>query len=124
MELRLLRAFVAVAETLHFARAAESLGLSPPSLTEQVQELERRLGARLFIRSKRSVALSDAGKLFLDELRSALAQLDRAEQVARLAGRGARGIIEIGFGGSAAVGRAGPGRRRLAPRPPEVDSTS
>lgn len=103
MELRLLRAFVAVAETLHFARAAESLGLSPPSLTEQVQELERRLGARLFIRSKRSVALSDAGKLFLDELRPALAQLDRAEQVARLAGRGARGIIEIGFGGSAAL---------------------
>jgi len=103
MELRLLRAFIAVAETLHFARAAESLGISPPSLTEQIQELERRLGARLFVRSKRSVALSDAGKLFLEELRPALDQLDRAERVAKLAGRGARGIIEIGFAGSAAL---------------------
>ncbi|MBR0679499.1 LysR family transcriptional regulator [Roseomonas eburnea] len=103
MELRLLRAFATVAETLHFARAAERLGISPPSLTEQVQELERRLGARLFVRTKRSVALSDAGKLFLEELRPALEQLDRAERVARLAGRGARGIIEIGFAGSAAL---------------------
>ena len=68
--------------TLHFARAAEALGISAPALTEQVQELERRVGARLFLRSKRSVALSDAGKLFLEELRPAMEQLDRAEQVA------------------------------------------
>ena len=102
MELRHLRAFTTVAQTLHFARAAEILGISPPSLTEQVQELERQLGARLFVRSKRSVALSDAGKLFLEELRPALDQLDHAVRIARQAGRGARGIIEIGFAGSAA----------------------
>ena len=103
MELRHLRAFLAVARTLHFARAAEALGISAPALTEQVQELERRVGARLFLRSKRSVALSDAGKLFLEELRPAMEQLDRAEQVARLAGRGERGNSEIGFAASAAL---------------------
>ncbi|WP_424814256.1 LysR substrate-binding domain-containing protein [Roseococcus sp. YIM B11640] len=102
MELRHLRAFLAVSETLHFARAAEALGISPPSLTEQVQELERQLGARLFLRSKRSVALSDAGKLFLEELRPAMERLEGALQTARLAGRGERGIIEIGFAASAA----------------------
>ncbi|MDB5415943.1 MAG: hypothetical protein JWR10_4278 [Rubritepida sp.] len=102
MEFRHLRAFLAVAETLHFARAAEGLGISPPSLTEQIQDLERELGARLFLRTKRSVALSDAGRLFLDEARPALEQVDRAVRLARQAGRGERGIIEIGFAGSAA----------------------
>ncbi|WP_421994851.1 LysR substrate-binding domain-containing protein [Roseococcus sp.] len=102
MELRHLRAFLTVSETLHFARAAEILGISPPSLTEQVQELERQLGARLFQRTKRSVSLSDAGRLFLEELRPALDQLERAMRVARQAGRGDRGIIEIGFAPSAA----------------------
>lgn len=103
MELRHLRAFITVSETLHFARAAEILGISPPSLTEQVQELERQLGARLFLRTKRSVSLSDAGKLFLEELRPGLDQLDHAARIARQAGRGERGIIEIGFAGSTAL---------------------
>jgi DNA-binding transcriptional LysR family regulator len=102
METRLLRAFLAVAETLHFARAAEGLGISPPSLTEQIQELERRLDARLFARTKRSVALTDAGRLYLEEVRPALARLDRAALLARQAGRGERGIVEIGFTASAA----------------------
>ncbi|RVT96623.1 LysR family transcriptional regulator [Rhodovarius crocodyli] len=102
METRLLRAFTAVAETLHFARAAEALGISPPSLTEQIRELERRLDARLFARTKRSVALTDAGRLYLEEVRPALAQLDRAALLARQAGRGERGIVEIGFTASAA----------------------
>ena len=103
MEFRHLRAFLSVAETLHFARAAELLGISPPSLTEQIQELERQLGARLFLRTKRSVALTDAGRLFLEEARPALEQVERAVRVARQAGRGERGIIEIGFAGSAAL---------------------
>ena len=102
MELRHLRAFLAVAETLHFARAAEALGISPPSLTEQIQALERELGARLFRRTKRSVALSEAGRLFLEETRPAMAQLDHAARVARRAGRGELGIVEIGFAASAA----------------------
>ncbi|MBE9606844.1 LysR family transcriptional regulator [Acetobacteraceae bacterium H6797] len=101
MELRHLRAFVAVAEHLHFAKAAETLGITPPSLTEQIQVLERLLDVRLFRRTKRSVALTDAGKLFLDEARLALAQVERAERIGRQAGRGERGIVEIGFAPSA-----------------------
>lgn len=102
MELRHLRAFLAVAETLHFSQAAERLGISPPSLTEQVQGLEALLGARLFRRTKRSVALTEAGRLFLEEARPALAQVERAEQIGRLAGRGERGIVAVGFAASAA----------------------
>lgn len=102
MELRHLRAFLAVAETLHFAQAAERLGLSPPALTEQVQGLEALLGVRLFRRTKRSVALTDAGQLFLREAGPALAQVERAERIGRLAGRGERGIVAVGFAASAA----------------------
>ena len=103
MELRHLRAFLAVAETLHFAQAAEQLGISPPALTEQVQGLETLLGARLFRRTKRSVALTDAGRLFLAEARPALEQVRRAERIGRLAGRGERGIVTVGFAASAAL---------------------
>jgi len=102
MELRHLRAFLAVSETLHFTQAAERLGLSPPALTEQIQGLEALLGARLFRRTKRSVALTDAGRLFLQEAGPALAQVERAERIGRLAGRGERGIVAIGFAASAA----------------------
>ncbi|MFC3126264.1 LysR substrate-binding domain-containing protein [Pseudoroseomonas globiformis] len=102
MEIRHLRAFVAVAETLHFARAAERLDLSPPALTERIQSLEAGVGVQLLRRSRRSVALTDAGQLFLEEARRALEQVQRAEQVARLAGRGERGILTIGFAPSVA----------------------
>jgi len=102
MELRHLRYFVAVAEELHFSRAADRLHLSPPSLTEQIQRLERELGARLFMRTKRNVALTDAGARFLEEARLTLRQAERAELVARLAGRGEVGRIEIGYVSSAA----------------------
>jgi DNA-binding transcriptional LysR family regulator len=102
LELRHLRAFLAVAETLHFTRAAERLGISPPALTEQVQGLEALLGARLFRRTKRFVALTDAGQVFLREARPALAQVERAERIGRLAGRGERGIVGVGFAASAA----------------------
>ena len=102
MELRHLRYFVAVADELHFARAAERLGIAPPTLTVQIQEIERRLAARLFTRTKRSVALTPAGELFLAEARAVLAQFARAESVGRRAGRGEIGRIEVGYVGSAA----------------------
>jgi DNA-binding transcriptional LysR family regulator len=102
MELRHLRYFVAVAEELHFAHAAERLHISPPSLTQQIQSLERELGARLFVRTKRDVKLTDAGTRFLDEARATLQQAERAELVARRAGRGEVGRVEIGFVSSAA----------------------
>src|ERR1700733_4481867 len=81
MELRHLRYFVTLAEELHFARAAERLNIAPPTLTVQIQEIERTLSARLFVRTKRSVALTAAGEIFLGEARNVLATYARAESV-------------------------------------------
>ena len=102
LELRRIRYFVAVAEELHFGRAAERLGVSGASLTPQIQRLERELGVRLLDRSRRSVALTEAGLRFLDEARATLAQARRAELVARSAGRGEVGRIEVGYVSTAA----------------------
>jgi DNA-binding transcriptional LysR family regulator len=102
MELRHLRYFVTLAEELHFARAAEVLGIAPPTLTVQIQEIERTLSAKLFTRTKRSVALTSAGEVFLAEAKSVLAQFAKAESVGRRAGRGEIGRIEVGYVGSAA----------------------
>jgi DNA-binding transcriptional LysR family regulator len=102
LELRHLRCVLAVAHSLHFARAAVELGISPPALTKQVQETESLLGTRLFQRSKRAVALTAAGELFVVEAARALAQLAQAQEVARRAGRGELGRLEIGYVASAA----------------------
>jgi len=102
MELRHFRCFAAVAETLHFARAAEQLGISPPALTKQIQEIERLLNVRLFQRTKRSVSLTSAGEVFREEVLRTLQQAARAEEAARRAGRGEIGRIEIGYIASAA----------------------
>jgi DNA-binding transcriptional LysR family regulator len=106
MELRHLRYFVALAEELHFARAAESLGIAPPTLTVQIQDIERSLGTRLFARTKRNVALTAAGEVFLAEAKAVLERFARAENVGRCAGRGEVGRIEIGYVGSAIYGGA------------------
>lgn len=102
LELRHFRCFVAVAETLHFARAAEQLGISPPALTKQIQEVERLLGVRLLQRTKRSVSLTSTGQVFLEEALRTLQQAERAEESARRAGRGEIGRIDIGYVASAA----------------------
>ncbi|WP_298402261.1 LysR substrate-binding domain-containing protein [Janthinobacterium sp.] len=102
MELRHFRCVLAVAHSLHFARAAAELGISPPALTKQVQETEQLLGTRLFQRSKRAVALTAAGELFVIEAARALDQLAQAQDVARRAGRGELGRLEIGYVASAA----------------------
>jgi DNA-binding transcriptional LysR family regulator len=101
MELRHLRYFIAVAEELHFGRAAQLLGISQPPLSQQIQALEQELGARLFDRTNRRVALSEAGRLFLDEARLVLAQVDKASDVARRAQLGQLGELKIGFTPSA-----------------------
>lgn len=92
MEIRQRAYFVAVAETLHFARAADSLGLAPSALSMQIQRLERELGARLLARTKRTVTVTSAGKLFLQEARVAPAQFEHARRVAGRAGRGEAGL--------------------------------
>ena len=101
MELRHLRYFIAVAEELHFGRAAQLLGISQPPLSQQIQALEQELGARLFERTNRRVALSEAGRLFLEEARRVLAQVDKAADVARRAQLGELGELKIGFTSSA-----------------------
>lgn len=101
MELRHLRYFIAVAEELHFGRAARQLGISQPPLSQQIQALEQELGARLFERTNRRVELSEAGRLFLEEARLVLAQVDRAADVARRAQLGELGEMKIGFTSSA-----------------------
>ncbi|EPH1615858.1 LysR substrate-binding domain-containing protein [Pseudomonas aeruginosa] len=101
MELRHLRYFIAVAEELHFGRVAERLGISQPPLSQQIQALEEEIGARLFERTNRRVELTDAGRLFLDESRQVLAQVDKAVLLARRAHLGELGELKIGFTSSA-----------------------
>jgi DNA-binding transcriptional LysR family regulator len=83
MELRQLRYFVAVAEELHFRRAAERLYVAQPAVSEQVRKLEAELGVRLFERTNRSVAITDAGAALLEEGRRVLEQADVAQRAAR-----------------------------------------
>ncbi|MDB5608456.1 MAG: hypothetical protein JWP25_5356 [Bradyrhizobium sp.] len=100
MELRRFKYMAVLAEELHFGRAAERLGIAQPALTQQIQALERDLGVQLFLRTKRSVRLTVAGRVTLGEAIRTLQQADRTALVARQAGRGQLGHIEIGFVGS------------------------
>lgn len=102
MELRHLRYFVAVAEELHFSRAAAKLNIATPTLSAQIQALEAILGAQLLTRKTRSVALTHVGKRFLDEARATIMQADRAELVGRRAARGDLGSIAVAYVLSAA----------------------
>jgi DNA-binding transcriptional LysR family regulator len=98
IESRLFHYFVAVAEERHFAQAALRLGISPPTLTHQIQKLERELGVRLLIRKGRTkVVLTGAGQRFLDDAREALRHVEQATVRARQAGRGELGDLELGF---------------------------
>jgi DNA-binding transcriptional LysR family regulator len=101
VELRHLRYFVTVADTLHFGRAAEQLHIAQPPLSQQVRRLEAELGVQLLQRTSRRVDLTDAGRLFLVEARRTLAQADRAARVAVRAQRGELGRLTIGYMASA-----------------------
>jgi DNA-binding transcriptional LysR family regulator len=102
LELRHMRCFISVAKHLHFSRAAEELGIAAPSLTKLIQQAEQLLGVRLFLRTKRTVALTAAGSAYLAEVLTAFEHLSRGEELAVLAERGELGRIEVGFVSSAA----------------------
>ena len=101
MELRHFRYVVAVADSLHFGRAAERLHISQPPLSQQIRQLEEELGTTLFIRTTRQVQLTAAGALFVQEARLILAQADHAARLAMRVTDGEAGQLMIGVAGPA-----------------------
>jgi DNA-binding transcriptional LysR family regulator len=97
MELRNLRYFVAVAEELHFGRAAVRLNMAQPPLSFQIKRLETELGVQLFYRTKRRVTLTDAGETFLEQARLILRQVERATNLALMAECGQIGEVRLAF---------------------------
>jgi DNA-binding transcriptional LysR family regulator len=95
MQLRPFRYFLAVAEELHFGRAARRLGMAQPPLSRQIRALERELGVVLFHRTKREVHLTDAGAVFMAEARTAVDQVDRA--IARTQQASRISHLEVGY---------------------------
>jgi DNA-binding transcriptional LysR family regulator len=97
MELRHLRYFVAVAEELHFSRAATRVHVAQPALSRQIRALEEEMGLRLFERDRRRVALTVGGAVFLEAARSILRDVEQAVDTARRAARGEHGTLRIGY---------------------------
>ena len=100
LELRHLRYFVAVAEELHFGRAAARLHLAQPPLSQQIRRLEEILGYPLFVRTSRAVRLTAAGEVFLERARRTLRNVHDDLEEARAIGRGDEGSLRVGFIGS------------------------
>src|SRR5690242_4101410 len=98
IELRQLRYFVAVAEELHFGRAADRLHMSQSPLSRAIRELERDLGVVLFVRTTRRVELTGAGSLLLERARRALAEIDGAVADARDSVRSGHAVLRLGYG--------------------------
>ena len=100
IELRHLRYFAAVAEELHFGRAAQRLHVAQPPLSQQIRKLEQMLGYPLFIRTSRSVRLTVAGEALLESARRTLRNLQRDIDETRSLARGEVGSLHVGFIGS------------------------
>jgi DNA-binding transcriptional LysR family regulator len=100
MEFRHLRCFLALAEDLHYGRAAQRLAMSQPPLSVAIQQLEASVGARLFLRNSKSVQLTAAGQALLPEAQALLAQARQAMQLAKDVAQGQAGRLRIGFVGA------------------------
>jgi DNA-binding transcriptional LysR family regulator len=120
MELRHLRYFIAVAEELHFGRAARRLAMSQPPLSQQIRSLEEEIGVVLLLRTKRQVELTAAGEVFLSEARKTIAQSGQAIRAAQRAARGETGQLAVGFVSSAVYGQVPSIFRLMRSRYPEV----
>jgi DNA-binding transcriptional LysR family regulator len=116
-----LRGFVAVADELHFGRAAARLKMTQPPLSRQIQKLERVVGAQLLERDNRRVTLTAAGDVFLVEARRLLSLADSAPEVARRVSSGSSGVVRIGFTAASTYGTLGRLLNVLARALPDVD---
>src|SRR5471030_2502497 len=101
MDIRHFRYFLAVARQRNFTRAAEQLGIAPPTLSRQIQDMETELGTRLFLRRQRDVSLIEAGAALVIEAEATVRQFEFAQRNAQRAGRGDIGHIELGYVASA-----------------------
>ena len=115
------RSFIAVAEELHFGRAAIRLNMTQPPLSRQIQKLERELRVDLLERDKRKVVLTPGGRAFLEEARKLIAAADRAPNTARKMAQGSSGIIRLGFTAASGYSLLGPLLREIAESLPGVD---
>lgn len=120
MELRHLRYFVAVAENMHFGRAAQQLHIVQPALSKQIAALERELGVELFTRAKHRIEFTPAGKAFFAEARDILQRADHAARTAKMTASGAIGSLDIGFIGQAMFSFLPPVLREYRRRYPDV----
>jgi DNA-binding transcriptional LysR family regulator len=121
MELRHLKYFVAVAEELHFGRAAKKLHIAQPPLSQQIMNLEEELGIKLFDRSKRNIQITPAGSDFLTNARRVLLQVEQAAETARRIHSGKAGRLVVGFVGSVIHTFLPEGLRLFRERFPEVE---
>src|SRR5262245_16351349 len=120
LELSELRAFVAVAEELHFGRAALRLGISQPQVSRRIRALEEHLGVELFVRTARHTALTDAGALLLGQAQETLASPGQLANTAALARRGGRGRVSVAFLWSTLGGYLAPLVSAAAERHPDI----
>jgi DNA-binding transcriptional LysR family regulator len=104
VELRKMRYFVAVAETLNFQKAAAQLHMTPPPLITQISDLEAEIGVNLLDRAGRVMQLTDAGRTFLGEARATIQRADQAVTVTKLVARGHAGRLRIGYNALATIG--------------------
>ena len=116
-----LRGFVAVADELHFGRAAARLKMTQPPLSRQIQKLERTVGAQLLERDNRRVALTTAGQVFLGEARRLLSLADTAPELARRVSSGSHGVVRIGFTAASTYGTLGRLLNELGRNLPDID---
>lgn len=123
LESRQLRYFVAIAEELHFGRAAERLHMSQPPLSQQIRQLERQLGVQLFERTQRSVKITAAGDVLLVQARAILGKLDTAVELVHSAARGEAGLLRLGYTAASAYSLVPAVMRAYKQRYPAVEVT-
>lgn len=120
LDVRRLQYFVAVAETLHFRKAAERLNVAQPALSQQIRRLEQDLGCELLTRNRRGVALTPAGRALLESGRRALVQMAHAEDAARRTAANQLALLRIGFLNPPAFAVVPPLLRRLREEHPAL----